>query len=84
MNLIQMAREAGFTIPVPGDGYMGLAYDYRERGETGGNLERFAKLVAEHEREECAKVCDDIYTHSIEDWEGANQCGDAIRARGQT
>jgi hypothetical protein len=42
-------------------------------------LERFAKLVAQHEREACAKVCE---SH----WEkqgAANWCAKAIRARGQ-
>ena len=50
-------------------------------------LERFAERVAAHEREECAKVCDD----TAEDyWElswadqeaAAAQCAAAIRARG--
>ena len=37
----------------------------------------FAKLVAEHEREACAQVC--------ENWSHANgdDCAEAIRARGQ-
>ena len=55
-----------------------VMYDYNHP-----SLEAFAKLIAEKEREACAEVCDEIYTHSIEDWEGANWCGDAIRARGQ-
>ena len=43
--------------------------------------ERFAALVAAHEREECAKVCD---KQADEDkWEGhyAHQCAAAIRSR---
>ena len=38
---------------------------------------KFAKLVAEKEREECAQVC--------ENWSHANgdDCAEAIRARGQ-
>jgi len=39
--------------------------------------EAFAKLVAEHEREACAKVVDHILK------EGGGTWGDAIRARGQ-
>ena len=49
-------------------------------------LERFAYLVAQQEREACAKVCEDMsgpieiynpnYTHYID-------CAKAIRARGQ-
>ena len=37
----------------------GLAIVYDERDEDGWlELERFAALVAAHEREECAKICD--------------------------
>jgi hypothetical protein len=36
----------------------------------------FAKLVAEKEREACAKVCDEYADDPV-------YCGDAIRARGQ-
>ena len=46
-------------------------------------LEAFAKLVAEAEREACAKVCDELSKkHS---WEGfyANECAEEIRARGE-
>jgi len=46
-------------------------------------LETFAKLVAQHEREACAKVCEQqMQGKSI--WiEGARACSLAIRARGQ-
>jgi hypothetical protein len=48
-------------------------------------LEAFAKLVAQHEREACAKVCDDnADDHSEGDWDSAClNCADHIRARGQ-
>ena len=59
-DTIDMAREAGFTHPVPADGYMGLAYDRREGRETGGSLKAFEALVRADEREACAKVCRDI------------------------
>jgi hypothetical protein len=36
----------------------------------------FAKMVAEAEREACAKVCDEYADDPV-------YCGDAIRARGQ-
>jgi hypothetical protein len=39
-------------------------------------LERFAKLVAEHEREACALICDEHADDPV-------YCGEAIRARGQ-
>ena len=69
-DIIRMAREAGA---------------FPELSETPEKdivfLRRFAALVAEHEREACAKVCEGIndgtpYNQAIE-------CADAIRARGQ-
>jgi len=48
---------------------------------------RFAELVAGHEREACAKVCDDLPEE--EKWldtplfEAAGACAAAIRARGE-
>ena len=87
-DIIRMAHEAGFTGPVPADGYMGLAYDRREGGETGGSLERFAALVAAAEREACAKVCETYEVASIKNdahntAKIFNHCAAAIRARGQ-
>jgi hypothetical protein len=66
---------------------------YREVMTLGRNVElltAFAKLVAQHEREACAKLCEELR----DDWfrglgryefmgEGADYCSDAIRARGQ-
>lgn len=54
-------------------------------------LERFAALVAAHEREACAKVCEAIYNDPEEN-NGYDayytrpyiECADAIRARGQS
>ena len=49
----------------------------------------FAKMVAEHEREECAEICDGFYLSWINIQgryefmgEGASECAGAIRARG--
>ena len=45
-------------------------------------LQAFAKLIAEHERQECAKDCEAI--NSIEDFYGERPeliCAKAIRAR---
>jgi hypothetical protein len=39
-------------------------------------VENFAKLVAQHEREACAKLCAEF---GIQGWD----CEEAIRARGQ-
>ena len=40
-------------------------------------LENFAKLVAQHEREACAKVCEDSVEYA------GDTLAEAIRARGQ-
>ena len=49
----------------------------------------FAKLVAKHEREACAEICDGFYLSWINIQgryefmgEGASECAGAIRARG--
>ena len=57
-DIIRMAQKAGFVW----------------LGEYHSNLEDFAKLVAEHEREACAKQLDAL---------GCDHCATAIRARGQ-
>ena len=49
-------------------------------------FERFAKLVAQHEREACAKVCDDInanykWPDSVAEKVASEWCADRIRAR---
>ena len=46
-------------------------------------IERFAALVAAHEREACAKICDGYteYGDPITNW--AVDCAAAIRARGE-
>ena len=64
-EIIEMARQAGMMSGVL---------------QLGRNLElltAFAKLVAEHEREACAKVCED----SVE--EAGDELAWQIRARGQ-
>ena len=43
-------------------------------------LERFANLVAEAEREECAKVCEQLAMQ--QDRDVRDECAAAIRARG--
>jgi hypothetical protein len=63
-EIIEMARQAGIG--------------WGERlGGMPEFLERFAKLVAQHEREACAKVCED----SVE--EAGDELAWQIRARGQ-
>ena len=71
-DIIRMARECQFA-------------HYYESGDLVAmpQLERFAALVAAHEREACAKACDDIDA----EYEGqdvlATWCAAAIRARNE-
>ena len=67
-EIIRMAREAHGPLT-------GTWWDM-----DVASLERFAALVAKAEREACAKACEDVITN---DWEGAVDCANAIRARGQ-
>ena len=46
-------------------------------------LERFAHLVAQQEREACAKVCDAYSKESSNPMNFSNNCAEVIRARGQ-
>jgi hypothetical protein len=76
-DVIRMARRAGAVFP--GDG----SYHTFERIE---DLEHFAALIAEAEREACAKACEDVHAGKYdapEFWrEGvAYTCAAAIRAR---
>ena len=74
-EIIRMAREAGFS-----DHYI---------GGTKYELERFAALVAAHEREACAKVADgelmntNILTSYPPKSSAAWNIAAAIRARGE-
>jgi hypothetical protein len=73
-DIIRMAREAGFA-----DGVVDIV------GFEG--FANFAALVAAHEREECAKLCDKesevlVHYHGCE-WNQAHDCAEAIRVRGK-
>ena len=66
-DIIRMAREAG-DLPDP------MVFI--------GAYERFAALVAAHEREACAKVCEEHW--EIDGTHTAKEFAAAIRARGQS
>jgi len=76
-EIIKMAKQAGGRFSRNPD-----KYDVMEITYCG--LEAFAKLVAEKEREECAKICEEIYTgeEACGDWPTPEMCANAIRARG--
>jgi hypothetical protein len=73
MNIIEMAEQAGLAFTT--DGYPDIWQMYRETGKE--EIERFAELVAAHEREECAKLCDEV----DESRGDADECATEIRAR---
>ena len=67
MNIKELAEQAGM-----------LYMDYI-RVDSINQLEKFAELVAAHEREECAKVCETLaYTNPQK-----HHFAHAIRARSQ-
>ena len=86
-EIIQMAKDAGCLGPGAGGNPNGLWEPSGHENVTELML-RFAALVAEKEREACAKVCDDIrhpwgLSAETADWSDATvDCADAIRARG--
>lgn len=67
-DIIRLAKEANFDW-----------FQYRYAG-TRNALEDFANLVAAHEREACAKLCEDVASRDYDYL--ATDCAAAIRARG--
>jgi hypothetical protein len=72
-NIIGMAREANL--------WQSWLERLEESRKTIASLEKFAALVAAHEREECAKVCEDSDTWDLYDPNGF--AANLIRARGE-
>ena len=72
MNIIELAKQAGF------DWHTGWTLE----NDAPNRFEVFAALVAEHEREACAKVCESYLSDSPYSWGGTTMAS-AIRARGQ-
>jgi hypothetical protein len=70
-EIIEMAEEAGFCLDISNGIYLSAPI----------HLEAFAKLVAQHEREACAKVCEQ--TNDGTPYNLAEACAEAIRARGK-
>jgi len=93
-EIIEMAKKAGLAIGVALDGSKSVGKHEDKSFAVGrlplDDLETFAKLVAEKEREACAEICDGFYLSWIDIQgryefmgEGASECAGAIRARGQ-
>jgi hypothetical protein len=84
-DIIKMAKQAGL-LPID----IGPTIETWQMRRKEESLVRFAELVAAHEREECAKVCDEKVDaeyatgkvdHNEMAWTQA--CLIAIRARGE-
>ena len=77
-DIIKLAREAGFekVVAIHPDGAKTVTV------APVPELLAFANLVAAHEREACAKVCDEFQARDV----GMQpaECAGAIRARGNT
>jgi hypothetical protein len=69
-DIIRMAVDAGASGCANPDKWGILEISYE-------SLERFAALIAAHEREECAKVCEDSVEYA------ADELARQIRARGE-
>ena len=80
-DIIRMAREAGMQLAwvatVPDTNKMKVLCDFDQ-------VQHFAALVAAHEREECAKVCDVLAVHPEYASDITKVAAQAIRARGNT
>ena len=68
-DIIRMAREAGFDTDLP---------PFKDGTAIALKL---AKLVAQYEREACAKIVEDLEAWNMDD--PASTAATAIRARGQ-
>ena len=83
-EIIRMARETGFNVHPRKNTISSKECLCDET--LNELLERFAALVAAHEREACAKVCDDIqevWLGEPVDTRPGYYCAAAIRARGE-
>ena len=76
-EIIEMAKQAGWKDMKDYDSEMNESFFIGKFTD----LKAFAKLVAQHEREACAKVCDAFQARDV----GMQpaECAGAIRARGQ-
>ena len=72
-EIIEMARQCGFER---------LGHDDCDLVCYPEEVEAFAKLVAEKEREACAKIVDDWF-HSLASEPEMEKIAEQIRARGQ-
>ena len=79
IDVIRLAREAGMNVSMWNYGAGSMAFTMGIEGVARGAIERFAALVAAAEREECAKVCENLPMQQAIDVR--DQAASAIRAR---
>jgi hypothetical protein len=79
IEIIELAKQSDLMA----DGEMWFSPTYGNADVHITDLERFAKLVAEAEREACAKLCDELVSdeNTIEYANGAYRCSVRIRER---
>ena len=80
-DIIRMAREAGFVVDEVSQQHQPNCI-FHTHYLVDELLERFAALVAAHEREACAKLCENMETHRFENYIGRDFAF-YIRARGE-
>jgi hypothetical protein len=87
MEILQLADQCG-VVAVTKHEWDGKQFNHTDDYLDGdaAALVIFAKVVAQHEREACAKVCEDNADDLSEgDWDSACiNCADHIRERGNT
>ena len=82
MEILQIADQCG-VVAVTKHEWDGRRFNHTDDylDGDGAALVIFAKVVAQHEREACAKVCEQ--TNDGTPYNLAEACAEAIRARGQ-
>ena len=82
MEILQIADQCG-VVAVTKHEWDGKKFNHTDDYLDGdaAALVIFAKVVAQHEREACAKVCEQ--TNDGTPYNLAEACAEAIRARGQ-
>ena len=80
-EITEMANKAGFITGLVRDKKPFIWHLFVEDDNLFPEMKLFAKLVAEHEREACAKVCDVLAVHPEYASEVTKLAALAIRAR---
>jgi len=80
MNIKELAEQAGFIVDKDSQKFQPQCIQ-STHSLIDEPLAKFAELVAAHEREECAKLCDRFQARDV----GMQpaECAGAIRARGK-